>query len=268
MSSARFSRLENLIEHLLEERLTRLFEGRLQPSDLASRLTRAMQDNLRADGNNAVAPTNYAIILNTEDHEALLRIQPDLAEVLATVITRLAAQAKCRLPTPPIIHLRTDDAFMLRQVNVLAWHEQSTERHATAIFAPTDAPSTPEEHGLRNPQLIIQGTQFVPLTRPIVTIGRRRDNHIVIDAPTVSRAHAQLRLRFGKYVIYDLGSTAGTFVNEKRISEAVLNPGDVISIGNTLIVYVEDDGTTSRHVTEINEMRMDDTQSMSPGEGE
>ena len=263
MSSARFSRLENLIEHLLEERLTRLFEGRLQPSDLASRLTRAMQDNLRLEGSLVVAPTHYAIVLNAEDHEALLRIQPDLAQVLATVITRLAAQAKCRLGTPPDIEFRTDETFVLRQVNVLAWHEQSQARHATQLFAPADAPAEPEPPTLSNPQLIIQGTQYVPLTRPIINIGRRRDNHIVIDSATVSRSHAQLRLRFGKYVLYDLGSTAGTYVNEKRVSETALNPGDVISIGNILMVYIEDDGTTSRHVTETN-----DTQSMSLGEGE
>jgi pSer/pThr/pTyr-binding forkhead associated (FHA) protein len=151
----------------------------------------------------------------------------------------------------------------LRQVNVLAWHEQSTTRHATALFSPLDAPPPPEQTALRNPQLIVQGTQFVPLDRPIITIGRRRDNHIVIDSATVSRAHAQLRLRFGKYVIYDLGSTAGTFVNEQRISECILNPGDVISIGNVLIVYVEDDGTTSSQA-----MDMNDTQSMDMDEGE
>ena len=255
-----------MLEQLLEARLTRLFEGRLQPSDLASRLTRAMQDNLRLEGSLVVAPTHYAIILNSEDHEALLRIQPDLADVMATVITRLAAEARCRLITPPNVDLRVDETFLLRQVNVLAWHEQTATRHATQLFASSAMPAEPEPPALRNPQLIIQGTQYVPLTRPIINIGRRRDNHIVIDSATVSRAHAQLRLRFGKYVLYDLGSTAGTYVNEKRISEIALGPGDVISIGNVLMVYVEDDGTTSRHMTDLNDIN--DTQSLSLGEGE
>jgi len=56
----------------------------------------------------------------------------------------------------------------------------------------------------------------------------------------VSRSHAQLRLRFGHYVVYDLGSTAGTFVNGQRIEECVLRPGDVISLGGVPVIYGED----------------------------
>ena len=73
-----------------------------------------------------------------------------------------------------------------------------------------------------------------------INLGRRLDNHIIIDDPRVSRNHAQLRLRFGHYVVYNLGSTGGTFVNGQRIEECVLRPGDVISLGGVPIIYGED----------------------------
>src|SRR5262249_47252058 len=94
-----------------------------------------------------------------------------------------------------------------------------------------------------NPQLVLHGTQHLPLDRPVMNIGRRHDNHIVIDDSRVSRAHAQIRLRFGHYVIYDLGSLGGTLVNNHRITEAILKPGDVISLAGVMLVYMEDDGT-------------------------
>ena len=50
----------------------------------------------------------------------------------------------------------------------------------------------------------------------------------------------QIRLRGGSYVIYDTGSSGGTAVNERAITEHVLRAGDVISLAGYTIVYFED----------------------------
>jgi pSer/pThr/pTyr-binding forkhead associated (FHA) protein len=63
----------------------------------------------------------------------------------------------------------------------------------------------------------------------------------VLDESTVSRTHAQIRLRFGHYVIFDTDSQTGTFVNNVRIREHRLRAGDVIRVGKTSLVYMEDD---------------------------
>ena len=56
-------------------------------------------------------------------------------------------------------------------------------------------------------------------------------NDIVIEEASVSRKHAQLRRRYGQYVIYDLGSSGGTSVNGHAVREAPLDDGDVVSLG-------------------------------------
>jgi len=64
-----------------------------------------------------------------------------------------------------------------------------------------------------------------------------RDNHLVIDDPRVSRLHAQLRIVRGQFVIFDLDSTGGTFVNGQRIHQYTLRAGDVISLAGVPLVF-------------------------------
>ena len=64
-------------------------------------------------------------------------------------------------------------------------------------------------------------------------IGRVPGNDIVIPHLSVSRQHAELRTMPGGYRIVDLGSHNGTFVNEQRVTEAVLAEGDTVGFGDT-----------------------------------
>lgn len=89
--------------------------------------------------------------------------------------------------------------------------------------------------------LLLPNKDIFPLTIAITQIGRKNDNHLIIDDPTISRNHAQIRNINGNFVIFDLNSTSGTFVNGIRIKQALLRAGDVISIANYPLVYGEED---------------------------
>jgi hypothetical protein len=67
--------------------------------------------------------------------------------------------------------------------------------------------------------------------QPLTTIGRTRNNDIQVDAPSVSRKHAQIALTDAGYVVRDLGSENGTFVNGERIAEQPLTDGDLLHFG-------------------------------------
>jgi pSer/pThr/pTyr-binding forkhead associated (FHA) protein len=88
--------------------------------------------------------------------------------------------------------------------------------------------------------LILPDQTIYPLNHGIVQIGRRKDNHLIIDLPTISRNHAQIRKIQGKFVIIDLNSTSGTIVNGIRVSQITLFPGDVISFAGYTIIYGEE----------------------------
>ena len=78
-----------------------------------------------------------------------------------------------------------------------------------------------------------------PLTKDEITIGRDSSNDIVINDAEVSRKHAQLVKQGGAYVIEDLGSTNGTFVNGQRLmGPHSLRPDELILLGeNVSLVY-------------------------------
>jgi serine phosphatase RsbU (regulator of sigma subunit) len=80
-------------------------------------------------------------------------------------------------------------------------------------------------------------TEYV-LNKPVVTIGRRPDNDIVIAEPRVSRAHAQIERRGPEYFIVDLGSSHGTLVNGQPIEQRQLHGGDRIELGDSGASYL------------------------------
>jgi predicted component of type VI protein secretion system len=86
------------------------------------------------------------------------------------------------------------------------------------------------------------------LVKDVVTIGRDVNNDIVLNDAEVSRNHARLTAQSGGYLIEDLASTNGTFVNGQRlIGPKLLNPGDVVGLGETIVLefnFVADAGAT------------------------
>jgi pSer/pThr/pTyr-binding forkhead associated (FHA) protein len=88
--------------------------------------------------------------------------------------------------------------------------------------------------------LIYQGAKAFPLNQPIVSIGRSHDNTIVIDDPRISRHHLEIRVVHENFVLFDLHSTGGTFVNGQRMNQGLLYPGDLISLAGVNLVFIHD----------------------------
>ena len=69
-----------------------------------------------------------------------------------------------------------------------------------------------------------------------LVVGRHPECDIVLDHPTVSRHHARLHFRDGRWVLHDLDSTNGTSVNRTRIVRCQLAPGDLVRVGGQALV--------------------------------
>lgn len=85
---------------------------------------------------------------------------------------------------------------------------------------------------------LIINKQIIPLAKPVTTLGRQLENDIVFHEEFLSRFHAEIVQEDDKYVLYDKDSTSGTFVNGRQINRCVLNSGDLISLANIYIMFV------------------------------
>jgi len=74
--------------------------------------------------------------------------------------------------------------------------------------------------------------------KEVITIGRHSKNDIQIDSLSVSSQHARIVKYHGKYLIEDLNSTNGTYLNKKKISKEKLADNDVITIGKHTLIPI------------------------------
>ncbi len=68
--------------------------------------------------------------------------------------------------------------------------------------------------------------------KELTNVGRDAANDVVLNSPAVSKEHAKVKYEDGQYVLYDLASTNGTFVNGTKISKKTLSDGDEITFAN------------------------------------
>jgi pSer/pThr/pTyr-binding forkhead associated (FHA) protein len=93
---------------------------------------------------------------------------------------------------------------------------------------------------------IIVNTQIIPIQKEVTTIGRKLESDLVIQNNLISRSHAEIRFEGGKFVLYDLNSTSGTFINKKKIDKSVLNSGDQFSLANMPMIFIDESDSLTK----------------------
>ncbi len=231
-------RLENWIEQIVEEPFVRLFAGRLLSQDVARHLVRAIEDGERLGGDGIPEiPGRYRITLNPLDLQALLSHHPHLDMQLAEALKALAEKMKVRLMEPPTVLLEARGDLPPHEVEITVADRLPAPQEQTRDLDLEQIRQQAEEVVAFQAYLIVQGERTFDLTRSTVRIGRALDNDLIIEDPRVSRHHAQLRYRYGRYILQDLGSRGGSTVNGFAVQEVVLRPGDVISLAGVDLIY-------------------------------
>jgi pSer/pThr/pTyr-binding forkhead associated (FHA) protein len=229
------SRVENIIRRVVEEPFTWLGSSELDPFQLAAHLTRYFE----SPSANDMKPNCFTIYISPDDYREMTASIAALERQVADYVTLMAERRGYVLNEAPTVRFTMDPKEVNQRAHVVASCEPDIRQPDTAVYPMTNSDPTHDAIQQADAFLIIQGRQHIPLDRPITRIGRRMDNDIVLDSPSISRYHAQIRWRLRYFVLYDISSHDRTSVNGSSIQEHVLRPGDVIGFSDILVVYGE-----------------------------
>ncbi len=271
-------RFEEFVERLMEGSFARLFRSPIQPAEIAKRLEREMEAHPTISVGRTYVPNHYEVTLHPDDFAEFEPFRHSLEHNMAEFISDLAAERGYSLVSRPKVLLMAGQDVPKRSIDVTA--QLTDEPALSAAGAPTvrtaspagaPGPSHTEEpepvfartHAMpvarprphQAPQLRtntapppsslqplegdMSGRSF-PLSKTLLTMGRGLDNDLVIDDARVSRHHAQVVFRHSHYLLRDLRSTNGTFVNSQPVEAVVLAPGDIVSIGGFELLFMQE----------------------------
>ena len=223
----------------LESRLRAFFENRYpwmkNPSSehpLSKGLVEALYAAIQTNG---TAPHTYQITLNPQDAAQFSRsdVQNELAEMLIDAAVLIGYP-----PIKPLLYVDSNIQLAPGEFNI-STDPIPTLGETAALDGSNNLPMN-DANLPSNPCLILPDENIFSMTSSTINIGRLEENDLVIPDKRVSRSHAQIRIVQNHYVIFDMKSTGGTFVNGQRVDEQVLHSGDVINLAGVSLIYSED----------------------------
>lgn len=228
--------IEDKLRFLLEEKLDRLiFPG--VSSSLSYTLIQLIEGEIEKQGGNCEAcmPDLITLKVSSERWEAWQESLPLLDEVSAALEETWKEQG-FPVKKTPVIQLVQSPDLSSNQIKVET--DYSIDEHTSKQTALQKLTREPQEETLpKDACLIITDKEPFFLKKAVINIGRRSSNDLVLDDPMISRDHIQLRADGGRFYLFDLGSKAGTTINNFPASNVALKPGDVIQIGQTKMIF-------------------------------
>jgi len=225
----RASRLKSYLRRLLEDRASKLWHYLPQRAAIIQALVDVLTSEKYLQTTPPLGPTRFVLGLPLSQTD-LVRQDNRVLDALAIAIHQAGHDIGLRFPILPRVLLDARPELSLHDFRLEASVWEPDYLHAVPIDPDINTPPP-------SAYVVINGTQVFALEQPLVHIGRRPDNDLLLDDPRISRLHAQLRATRGRYMLFDLDSTGGTFVNNQRVRFTMLYPGDIILLAGITLVY-------------------------------
>ena len=212
-------KVENKIEKLVEGTFAKFFSSELKPVEISRKIVREIELN-RSIGvhGDHLAPNDFDVAISENDYSNLIKAKEPLEQELEETIRDYSYQ---------------EGYIFLGSINVSIKKEENLRAGTFRI----DARLKQDESGCPPGALVLPDGKRIQIGNDVITIGRLQDSTICIDDPSISRNQAEVLLRETGYLLSDLGSTNGTLVNGRRISQHVLTDHDQIEFGSYRIRF-------------------------------
>jgi len=254
--SNNLDRIETNLRALFEEKLIKIFTGGQSATDLIKDLIHVMRANLKKDLDGTIFAPDRIMIHVPEEDLVEWQVHQDILGKIASSLHNTCLIEGFSFHKPPNIQLQAKQFIAKHQYEISSQFsdEQITLPDTAAMEQPKHIREIVELP--QNASFIIGGLTNFPLKKSVMDIGRHSDCDLILDDLHVSRHHAQLRAINNQFVIFDTSSTAGVFLNGKKVSQASLQSGDVVRIGLVNLIYIQD--ATSANPTTTLVVDLDD----------
>lgn len=231
--------LEQRLDRIVNGSFSKAFKSEVQPVELGAALQQEIDTRADNVAGQIVAPNLFVIELSSADHARLSPYFGTLISELTQLANNYVSEQRYRILHRVDINFGLDSTF-----------ETGVFRIRSTSAEPSGAPSAavPNQSVVESqipvasmsaadtPRLTdISGNEY-RITKSVTNIGRGTDADIQIADNGASRLHCAIVLG-SQVLVRDLGSTNGTTVDGRRITEAVLHDGSIIKIGNTTLTY-------------------------------
>jgi hypothetical protein len=218
--------LEQRLERVVEGFFSRAFRSKVQPAEIGRRLLREQESGKSVSVDAVYVPNHFRVRLAPQDYERFGELPATLSKEFADLLKEQASERRWLNSGPIAVTFEADESLKEGRFAASAEHKAGEE-------------PSPEDHQALL-RLAGDESQMWTLTGE-VTIGRESACDVRIVDGKVSRRHAQLEEREDGWWVTDLGSTNHTYVNASLVKEARLSPGDRISVGDTELIFEQED---------------------------
>lgn len=247
------ARFEEVAESLFTGLFKKNSNARLQPVELAKELVRIMLKNKQVSISQVYVPNVYRVFLHSRDWGSFASFGDAFLVELSKYLYAEGTKNGFTFLSKPSIELHSDDTVKPREMFIevdfddsieVIWDDEEEEEYKDHKDQTqedlTDLLNLPSSS--RRITYILEvilgpdaGKTF-PLEGDAYHIGRHSQCEIVVGDPEVSRRHLRIKREGKDWIIHDLGSTNGTFLNGQPITRERVSLGDRIKMGQTVFI--------------------------------
>jgi hypothetical protein len=192
----------------------------IRPIELGRRLIREMDDHRSVDvKGQRIVPNDFVVMLSADDHTGFADIEDALRTELVEACREYAREEGYHFMGPVVVELRVDNSLKPGRFGI-----------ASSIKQP--------EPGKRPGTIVMPSGDRIELGEGKNLIGRLPDCKVIVSDTSISRHHAKIHRAGSGFVITDLGSTNGTFINGVRLTaDHRLTDGDIVTVGSVSLRF-------------------------------
>ncbi|NLM20613.1 MAG: DUF3662 domain-containing protein [Peptococcaceae bacterium] len=230
--------------------------GPIQPVRVARELSKVMLKNKQVSISNVYVPNLYTVYLHQNDYSVLESFGETFRVELAKHLYDEGREMGFTFLTPPLVEIKVGENISSGRLKikgefahslVVPWYieeennsDETEHLEKTTVLVNDVKKASSLESDLSRKRHyyleIIKGNDLGKvyyLDQKEVTVGRNQDCDIKVNDMEVSRQHFRLVFKNNRWLVQDLGSTNGTYVNKLRVDRYLVNHGDKIRAGQT-----------------------------------